>query len=227
VTSDEKTCWTLIRDAAGGDGDARGSFARLYLPVVRAYLGARWRGGPLLGEMDDAVQDVFLECFRDGGALGRARADGPGRFRTFLYAVVRNVARRVEEKRGRERLRRSPDAPDAEDLSAHEERLSFVFDRSWAETVLRHAAERQAETARKKGPEAIRRIELMRLRFNEDRPIREIARMWNEDAAVLHHEYARAREEFKTALREEVGFHHSGTPGDIDRECRNLLRFFG
>src|SRR5262245_53587095 len=39
----EATCWTMIRDAAGGDPAARERFARVYLPVVKAYLAARWR----------------------------------------------------------------------------------------------------------------------------------------------------------------------------------------
>ncbi|MBK8268830.1 MAG: hypothetical protein IPK83_11220 [Planctomycetes bacterium] len=36
------------------------------------------------GDLDDAVQDVFLECFRPDGALDRLDVHRPGGFRAFL-----------------------------------------------------------------------------------------------------------------------------------------------
>ena len=80
----ESTCWTVIRAAAAGSPSDREELARRYLGVVRAYLVARWRGSAILPERDDAVQEVFVECFRRGGAL---EAAGDGRvpaFRAFL-----------------------------------------------------------------------------------------------------------------------------------------------
>jgi RNA polymerase sigma-70 factor (ECF subfamily) len=219
----EETCWTLIRDAADGDGDARTAFARAYLPVVRAYLGARWARGPFRDEVDDAVQDAFVECLRGDGALAKADPEKPGRFRTFLYAVVRNVALRHEERAARERARREGGGVAAEDLSAEDPRLSQVFDRAWADALLKRAAAGQRAAARERGENALRRVELLRLRFAEGLPIREIAARWEEDPAVVHRQYARAREEYKEALRSEVAFHHAGTPGEIERECRALL----
>jgi RNA polymerase sigma factor (sigma-70 family) len=219
----EVTCWTLVHGAADGDGDARSLFARTYLPVVRAYLAARWKGGPHVADIDDAVQESFVECFRAEGALGKADPDKAGKFRTFLFAVVRNVARRMEEKRAVDRARRAASAIEPGDIEDHGEHASQAFDRAWAEALLRRAAERQAEAARANGERALRRVELMRLRFAEDKPIREIAKLWNEDAADLHHEYAKAREEFKAALHAEVAFHHPGNAGEIERECEELL----
>ena len=58
----DSTCWTLLRDAAAGGEAARAEFAARYAPVVRAYLGVRWRDSKLLRELDDTVQDVFVEC---------------------------------------------------------------------------------------------------------------------------------------------------------------------
>src|SRR5262249_21703359 len=78
------SCWTLLRDAAAGGEESRAAFAVRYTPVVRAYLAVRWRGSKLLRELDDTVQDVFLECLRNGGLLERVRADRPGGFRAFL-----------------------------------------------------------------------------------------------------------------------------------------------
>ena len=40
----DETCWSIVIGAARGDIDHRREFARTYLPIVRAYLGARWRG---------------------------------------------------------------------------------------------------------------------------------------------------------------------------------------
>ena len=108
VSISDATCWTVIRGAAEGRSEAREEFARRYLPVVRAYLGARWRGLPLMQEIDDAAQEVFLDCFKEEGVLDRADSDRPGGFRAFFYGVVRNMARRVEERRGRSHARRGP-----------------------------------------------------------------------------------------------------------------------
>jgi len=225
VTSREETCWMLIRNAAGGDRAARSLFAHTYLPVVRAYLAARWQTKLERNDIDDAVQDTFIDCFR--AALGRADPGKPGRFRTFLYAVVRNVARRYEERRALNRVRVAPNEAVARGHPAGEERLSHAFDRAWTRELLRRAAARQRARARE-GDEAARmRVELLRLRFAENLPIREIARLRGEDAARVHHEYARARREFKQALLEEVAVHHPGTPGAIERECAALLSLVG
>ena len=88
-----ETCWTLIRDAARGQETAQADFARRYQPVVRAYLAARWRGTLRLSELDDATQEVFVDCFRDGGLLGRADPASEGGFRAFLFGAVRRLPR--------------------------------------------------------------------------------------------------------------------------------------
>src|SRR5262249_44152402 len=94
----ESTCWTVIRAAAAGSPPDREEMARRYVGVVRAYLTARWRNSGLLAECDDAVQEVFVECFRQGGVLEAAGAGRVPSFRAFLYGVIRNVARRFESR---------------------------------------------------------------------------------------------------------------------------------
>jgi RNA polymerase sigma-70 factor (ECF subfamily) len=54
----------VIRGAAAGLRHDREEFARKYQPVVRAYLGARWRQSPLAAHVDDAIQDVLLVVMR-------------------------------------------------------------------------------------------------------------------------------------------------------------------
>lgn len=223
----EETCWTRIRAAADGDEHARSEFARRYLPAVRAYLAARWRSAASRVELEDAVQDVFLACFRENGVLSRADAGRPGGFRAYLYGVVRNVACDAESKRARVAGRESGSESELGDVSDHGERLSTVFDRAWARTLVREAALLQERKAAELGTEARRRVELLRLRFQHDLPIREIAARWGVEAEHLHREYARARREFKVALLEVVGFHHPGAAAEAERECERLMALLG
>jgi RNA polymerase sigma-70 factor (ECF subfamily) len=219
----DTTCWTVIRGAAAGAREDRDLFARRYEPVVRAYLAARWQGSPHRQDVDDAVQEVFTDCFRPGGALERLDPGRPGGFRAFLYGVTRTVALRVEAGQARGKERTPSSDSDLDQVAGTETRASVAFDRAWAQAVLREAAERQATQAEQAGAAARRRVELLRLRFHEGLPVREIARLWGWDPDAVHREYARARHEFKAALAEVVAAHHPATPIDVERECAGLL----
>lgn len=223
-SNSDSTCWTLIHGAARGEAEDRDDFARRYVTLVRAYLAHRWRASPLIEEMDDAVQEVFLECFRQGGVLDRIRESQPAGFRAFLYGVTRNVALRCERRIGRYRERVSGKELGAEFEAPNEATLSRVFDRSWARALLRQAGQLQDEKARESGERARRRVELLRLRARENLPIREIARRWAVDAATVHKDYARAREEFRTALAAVISFHYPGCSAlEIEQKCVSLL----
>jgi len=217
MSTSESTCWTVIRAAAAGGPADRDKLARRYLGVVRAYLAARWRGSHLQPDLDDAVQEVFVECFRQGGALEAVGAGCVPSFRAFLYGVVRNVARRFESRP----LRAA--CPLAE-IAANEQSLSRLFERTWAQAVMTEAAQFQRQRAAERGSEAVQRVELLRLRFEENLPIRTIAERWNVPAAHLHHAYALARQEFKAALLEVVAFHHPGSPAEVEQEAAGLLK---
>jgi DNA-directed RNA polymerase specialized sigma24 family protein len=218
MTPADATCWTLIGAAAGGDAAAREDFARRYQPVARDYFAARWRASPLRSAVDDAIQDVFVECFKSGGVLGKASESPGDGFRPFFHGVLRNVARRHEEKH----------RPTAElvDQPADESSLGKAFDKAWAVGLLREAGRVMAEAAddeRKR-----RRVELLKLRFQGGLAIREIAAKWDADAAKLHHEYATARDEFRAALRRVVAFHMpTAAEGPLDAACRELLKALG
>lgn len=211
------TCWTLIRGAIEGDSHQREIFVRRYAPVVGAYLAARWRHSALRQEIADAVQDVMLECFREGGALGKVDDGAPGGFRAYFYGIVRNVARNIEG-RWRSRNDREGQDFDREDPADGDDTPSRVFDRAWAASVLREAARLQEVRANADGADAARRVELLRLRFDAELPIREIARRWEVDAATLHHEYARARREYRDALRTVLLSQHRGSPESFAAE---------
>lgn len=219
-----ETRWTMIREAADGDAVARSDFASAYLPIVRAYLRTRWRGGALVGAVDDAVQDVFLTCLGESSALRNLSEESAGRFRTWLFGVTRNIARRHEE-RGRGAIAREDPLDDqsARELKDREEALSLLFDRAWARAMTRRAAARMRSEAGT-DEDRLREVELLRLRFEEGRPIREIATLWKIDATRVHKSYARARERFQSALRREIADHGGRTPAEVEAECRELLR---
>ena len=217
------TCWTIVEGARAGDRHAREEFSRRYLPVVRAYLRRRWAGTGWLDEVDDTVQELFLECFKERGALERLDAGRPGGFRAYLYGVTRNVAGRVETRGARRRERNNVPGAGLDRVVADEATLSQVFDRAWALALIREAIVR-LERREKGGGCATRHAELLRLRFSEDLPIREIAARWGVDPAQLHHAYAAARGGFKRCLLDVVGEHHGGTRGDLERRCADLLQ---
>jgi RNA polymerase sigma-70 factor (ECF subfamily) len=220
VTPADATCWTLIHAAAAGDRAAREWFARLYEPIARTYLAARWRQSPCLPALDDAVQDLFVECFKADGVLAKVVESHPDGFREFFHGVLRNVARRHEARRAA--------APVPADHAADDTSLSRAFDKAWARSLLQEAARVQAEAAAKEGDRAVKRVELLRLRFQEGLPIRDIAARWNEDAAKLHHEYAAARDEFRAALRRVMAFHlPAANAAQLDDACRQLLALLG
>ena len=78
----------MIDAAARGGDDDRAAFARRYSGVVGAYFGARWRVSPLASDAEDACQEVFVECFKNGGALERVEPGRPGGFRGFLFGRI-------------------------------------------------------------------------------------------------------------------------------------------
>ncbi len=169
------------------------------------------------------MQEVFVECFRRGGALERVDRDRDGGFRAFLYGVARNVARRVEGRKARRKEVQAASARDLDRVETDDLTLSRAFDRAWALALLQEALRVQSRRAKSAGEAALRRIELLRLRFQEDLPIRDIAARWNQEAAQVHEDYRTSRREFKRALEEVVLFHHPGPAAEVERECADIL----
>lgn len=216
----------MIRRAAEGNPVDQAEFARRYSPIIRAYLGARWRQTPLFDHVDDAAQQVFVDCFKENGALDRADPDREAGFRGYLYGIVRNAARAVERKQARSKERQTTSSVDLEAIAANEESFATLFDREWARAVLRDAAALHLSRAREQGPEAVRRHRLLSLRYGENMPIRDIAARWELDAAVLHREFPKSRDEFKQALIDVVRELQGGGPQAVETECAGLLRHF-
>lgn len=217
ASADGETCWTLIHSAANGSASALNQFALRYEPVVRKSLQFRWTNPGRKRLIDDAVQEIFFECIRPGGVLAKAQCENPSGFRGFLFGVTRNVMRRFESR---------PDwqQPIGQEPIAVESSLGKVFDREFARAVMKEASAMQQRIAESDSREALRRVELLRARFHEDLPIREIAKRWGVESAWLHHEYAKAREEFRVALLKVVAsYQPSATIAENEEHCRQLL----
>jgi RNA polymerase sigma factor (sigma-70 family) len=219
----DSTCWTLIQGAAAGHEKDRENFARMYAPAIRAYLATRWRQSPHHQDLEDAVQEVFLECFKQGGVLERVEPGRPGGFRAYLYGVLRNVAMQNERRSAGQRDCQSPSDFDFNELADDDPSLSRVFDRAWAESMLREALDRMATNAREGDEAARKRFELLHIRFRDGLPIREIAGRWEVDPTHLHRQYARACHEFKEALIRVVAFHQPGTRAEVEGVCLEML----
>jgi RNA polymerase sigma-70 factor (ECF subfamily) len=197
-----ETCWSLVTRAAAGDPPSCSRFGRTYLPLIRGFLAHRWRGTKWVEEIDDATQDVFVECFRPDGPLTHADA-AKGDFRGYLFGVARNVALRAEAQA---RRRPTQDAPQSlADAADNDPSVSRVFDREWASMLMREAGQLMHQRAT--DDKSRLRVELLRLRFGRDLTMPEIATQLEMDLAALHRQYARAREEFRSCLRSVVAFH--------------------
>jgi len=221
----QETCWTVLSAASRGDAQARSTFSRCYGAPIRRYLEARWRGRVLMTEIDDAAQEVFVECLKPAGVLERADA-ARGNFRGLLFGVVRNVARRFEDRaidRGRTR---PEDSAWLQQVATDDAGPATVFDQTWARSVVSQAKSLHRSRALAEGEAGRRRIELLERRFGNDEAIRDIAAQWGVAAQDVHNAYRKARSEFYRCLREVVAF-HAPAPDDLDSECRRLLTALG
>ena len=223
--NDDSTCWSLIHRAADADETARTQFVERYYSVAKAYLSARWSNRRRQEDIQDALHDVFAECLRPQGVLGRTGALHGDSFRGFLFGVVRKVAQRHERV-----WNRPADRSDSEPLQympADDESLAQAFDRAWARAVVTEAVALQEERANSLGDEASQRIELIKLRICESVPVRKIAEQWDKPAEWLHRELARGKQEFASCLQEVLRAHLGDDLGKSDQQLElvaELLR---
>jgi RNA polymerase sigma factor (sigma-70 family) len=222
-----ETCWTVVLAAATGNAAAKSTFSRSYAPVIRRYLEHCWRSSPHRHEIDDALQDVFVECLKSGGVLAQADP-GRGDFRGLLYGVVRNIARRFEERAAIKHRRHPSESVRLDNLPDQADALSRVFDRAWARALLKEAVIRHATEARAQDADYRRRYRILRMRHHQGLPIREIAaRLGEADIDKVHNDYRRARREFRGLLREVVAAHTGVRDAAVDAECRRLTEILG
>ncbi len=223
MTNPETTNWNLVERAATDDVDARESFARRYQSFIRNCLASRWRRGRLVSHLDDAAQEVFLSCFKGEGALENIHRHTHGSFRAYLRGVARNTARQFEARDAIQRQRFDIGDFDAEQVPHPQATLSRAFDQSWARAVLRETVELLEQQAPIVSDAAVVRVEILRLRFRDGLPIRNIATRLGRDPAWVHHNYAKARDEFRRTLIEVLARRLSLSPADIESQWKRLM----
>jgi len=90
---------------------------------------------------------------------------------------------------------------------------------------MRQATYLLAKRAQAGGATAQRRVELLRMRFTDGRPTREIAEKWGLKPAQVQYEYKCARDDFQAALIDVVRQHDPD--GAAEEECVRLLALLG
>lgn len=223
----ENTSWSMVLGAATGELVDREAFSVRYGPVIRAYLAARWHLGVDHDAVADATSDVFVECFKEQGALSRVEPGRPGGFRAFLYGVVKNVALMAERKFARRRDHTSEKDLDLDAFEGSEETLSVVFDRAWAQAVVKEARGRMVRKA-ERSPAAQRRYEALALRFEQGLPPREISVLMQLPVERVYELLKEGRSDFRTAMLEVMAGYHPGcSEAEVDGHCRELLATLG
>lgn len=192
------TSWNLV-GLAGTDTDlARREFALRYEKFVRRVLAKRWLGTMFRHDFDDAVQDVFIECFKPGGVIEKADPSRGGSFRSLLYQVAFHVAARFERSRRQQLIREQEgellsDFPDT-DLSGYE-----AVTREEVTDLVREALRRMVQHH---DPDVRSRGQLLERHTCDNERINVMADGDPELAKRLHREHSKAKLEWKQFLVE-------------------------
>jgi DNA-directed RNA polymerase specialized sigma24 family protein len=225
------TCWTDVlsarTDVAPAAGEALARLCAAYWPPLYAFLR---RGGCTPEEAEDLVQG-FFEQFIAGDYLRDVSRD-KGRFRSFLLGCLKHYAANVRrELRTQRRGGSRPHLPllDPEALELCEAALAAnppddsVFDRVWAETMMRKSVARVRQEYSAAGKEALF-DKLCRWLAAEAKPgdyAREAPALGLTEGAMAAAVF-RLRQRFRQFVREEVG-NTVQSPADIDGEMQHLL----
>lgn len=214
----------MILGAAGGDQERRETFSRLYAPVIRSYFAARWRLPSDHEDVVDATQDVFVQFFKDDGALQRVDPECSGGFRAYLYGVAHNVSLMAERKFARRK--RSENTESVVDLATvprSDATLSQVFDKAWAKAVARDARRRLAERSTT-DTRASERFRCLELRYSAGLAPKEIADKIELTVNDVYERLREARKAYRLALFEVVAEQNpSASRAELEGLCRELV----
>ena len=219
----DSTHWSVVMGAAAQDPGSRDSFARQYAPVVLAFLSARWRLPEEHERVQDAAQEVFVQCLREGGALDRVEPHRPGGFRAFLYGVVNNVALHSERARRRRLARVQPQSGYGtfDDPAHADESPSQAFDRAWAVMAVDEAYELMQTRSGELGR---RRVAALRLRYEGGFSPAEIAARSAISVRRVYHLLETGRAQFRLYLLHVMAKYHPDEPeAELERRYRDLL----
>jgi RNA polymerase sigma factor (sigma-70 family) len=219
----DSTSWTLVLGAAARRPEEQERFVERYAPLIKAYLAARWRLPVHHEDVADAAQEVLLQCIRPRGALESVDPAYPSGFRAFLYGVTRNVAAMAERTRVRHRETQADSTGVFRDI-ADEASLSGVFDRGWAELVVREARALLERRARLTGGRAALRAKALELRYQESLPPRDIAPRLGLDVKQVYKLLELGQLDFQEALLDVMALHvPAAGKAELERRCAELF----
>lgn len=192
--------WRLAHAAARGDERARADFWQRYSHSVRLWLWFRWCHTSRRNLIDDAAQEVFLECFRPGGALAHLdRARAHHGLEAYLRGVVRNVACRIERAQARDFHHRRSLAAAAGQAAPEESGSAECIDRARAHDQVLAALDLLDREDRQAGTDHSLRA-FLRAHFEQGQQVRTIAAAWQEQVDHVHEVRRRACQRFRDCL---------------------------
>ena len=219
----DSTHWSVVLGARAQDPSLRNEFGERYAPIVRAYFAAYWHLPADDPRVEDATQDVFLQCFRSGGVLDNVDPARKGGFRAYLFGVARNIGLSSDRNEARRRSRTcNLDTTEIEEDSS-DSQPDAAFHQAWA----RHVADEAFQLMQTKGGSgAEARVAMLRLRYFGGLSPREIARRAGLPVEETYRLLYAARGQFRAALLDVVARYSPGTSKrELVEECRDLFVF--
>lgn len=230
------TRWTLVLAAGGADAspsqslEALSELCRIYWRPLYLFLRREGIGAE---DAQDLTQGFFAKLSRDRSYF---RADREkGRFRSFLLGALKHFVadardREQAQKRGGGKIREPFDEAtisEAENQVARNQhwQADRVYDREWAETLLRQALARLAQECAFAGKATLFEALKSHLSLNGAEPVGydELSAQVRRPSATLRKDVERLRARYGEILREEI----CGTLTDaaeVDEELRYLCQ---
>lgn len=225
MTRFDSTCWSVVLGAAAGDPTMRDEFCRRYEPVIRAYLSARWRMARDHEALADATQEVFVQCFREHGALQRIDPQREGGMRAFLYGVTAKTALDFERRGARWHRDAKGGNVDLQQVERSEVTLSAAFDKAWAAMIGREARRLLATRAAAGSEATRRRFFLLEQRYYHGRAPRDLAPTVGLDPQRISEILTEAKAEYRAALLEVMAtYFPNDTERELETRCAELAR---
>lgn len=179
----DRTEYDMIDGLRSGSCDEWSHFYRTFAPLIRMH--GRDCGVPV-SELDDLVQNVMTEFFRNGiYAYDSAR----GRFRTYLRQVIRTRSADLLRKLYRERRK-------CEAYPRENEYLDRRYDEEWVEYMRTEALRRLRYRVA-----ADRYRQFCMLAVNQ-RDVKSVARSFGVTPSTIYSSFGRTREVLHEIVRE-------------------------
>jgi RNA polymerase sigma-70 factor (ECF subfamily) len=229
------TRWTLLDQAARGNGDVRhralADLLRLYVGPIRAFIIARRGVSP--DQADDILQDFLSVKWLEQDLLSRAQRD-KGRFRSYLLTALDHFISNWYRKRRVDRpgalaigVAADSEAGGADEPAAPGGRPQDQFDLVWAQQVVQTAIERMRAECNTNGRQdvwAVFEARLLGPILGEAPPpayAELVQRFGFQTPAQAQNLLVTAKRTFMRTLRAVI-LEYEGAESDVDAELRDL-----